>query len=144
MGSPTPTVEFLVVDDDPRVGKSVRAVLESKKHTSVSFTRAADSIAWLKKNQCEVAIVDLDMPEVDGISLIPLIRNVHPALPIIMFTGWGYDEEQMHASLRAGANGFLSKSLRVEQLYGMLSHALGTAREKTRRNLAATAALTPA
>jgi Response regulator containing CheY-like receiver, AAA-type ATPase, and DNA-binding domains len=130
----SPTVEFLVVDDDPRVGRFVAAFLENKKHTSVTFTGAADTIAWLQNNHCEVAILDVDMPKVDGIALIPLIRDVDPHLPIIMFTGWGYDEEQMHASLRAGANAFVSKNLQGGQLYGVLERVLGTARQKSQRN----------
>ena len=65
------------------------------------------------------------MPKVDGISLIAFIREINASVPIIVFTGMGYDEEQMHAALRAGANGYVSKNLPIEQLYCVLSPCFG-------------------
>ena len=55
-------------------------------------------------------------------------------LPIIAFTGMGYDEEKMHAALRAGANGYVSKNLPIEQLYCVLSRVLATCQERARRH----------
>ena len=54
-------------------------------------------------------------------------------LPIIVFTGVGYDEERMHAALRAGANGYVSKNLPIEQLYCVLSRVLATCQQRARR-----------
>src|SRR4029077_2338430 len=48
-------------------------------------------------------------------------------------TGIGYDEEQMHAALQAGANGYVSKNLPVEQLYCVLSRVLSTCQQRARR-----------
>jgi DNA-binding NarL/FixJ family response regulator len=45
----------------------------------------------------------------------------------------GYDEDQMHAALRAGANGYVSKNLPVEQLYSVLSRVLATCRQRARQ-----------
>ena len=78
-------------------------------------------------------IVDLKMPKVDGISLISFIREINPKIPIVVFTGVGYDEEQMHAALRAGANGYVSKNLPIEQLYCVLARVLATCQHKGRR-----------
>ncbi len=55
------------------------------------------------------------MPKVDGISLIAFIRELNSTLPIVVFTGVGYDEEQIHAALHAGANGYVSKNLNGQQ-----------------------------
>jgi DNA-binding NarL/FixJ family response regulator len=77
--------------------------------------------------------VDLNMPKVDGLSLITYIRGIQRNLPIIVFTGVGYDEDKMHAALRAGANGYVSKNLPVEQLYCVLSRVLVTSRQRARR-----------
>ncbi len=84
-------------------------------------------------HDCEVVVVDLNMPKVDGISLISYIHEIQPDLPIIVFTGVGYEEEKMHAALRAGANGYVSKNLPVEQLYCVLSRVLATCRKRAQR-----------
>jgi len=72
---------------------------------------------------------------VDGISVITYIREIQPGLPIIVFTGIGYEEERMHAALRAGANGYVSKHLPMEQLYCVLSRMLATSRQRPDRDV---------
>ena len=58
-----------------------------------------------------------------------------------MFTGVGYDEAQMHAALRAGANGYVSKNLPIEQLYCVLARVLMTCQLRARQERPAQAAL---
>ncbi|HEY2101979.1 MAG TPA: response regulator [Chthoniobacterales bacterium] len=135
------TVEFLVADDDPRVARFLSAYLESKQHTSVSLTDGTGILSWLETNHCEVVIIDINFPKQDGISLISSIRSADQNLPIIVFTGLGYDEEKMHAALRAGANGYVSKNLPAEQLYSVLSRVLMTTRTHARRDARLTSIL---
>jgi DNA-binding response OmpR family regulator len=135
------TVEFLVIDDDPRVTRFLAAYLQSKQHSSASLTDGNSILDWLHVNHCEVVIVDVNIPKLDGISLISSIRNTDRNLPIIVFTGLGYDEEQMHAALHAGANGYVSKNLPVDQLYAVLSRVLLATRRHTLRDDQRTALL---
>ena len=121
--------QFLIVDDDPGIGRFLVTYLRQKGHTCDSLTDGFETATWLAHHDCEVVIVDLRMPKVDGISLISFIREINPTLPIIVFTGMGYDEEQMHAALRAGANGYVSKNLPIEQLYCVLSRVLATCQQ---------------
>ncbi|HEY0368768.1 MAG TPA: response regulator, partial [Chthoniobacterales bacterium] len=99
------TTDFLIIDDDPTVSKFLVTYLKQKGHRCQSIAEAFGTAAWLEQNECDVVIVDLNMPRLDGISLITLIRDANARVPIIVFTGVGYDEERMHAALRAGANG---------------------------------------
>lgn len=126
--------EFLIIDDDPAITKFLVTYLEQKGHSCESLTEGFRTAAWLEQNQCDVVVVDLNMPKVDGISLISFIREMSEKLPIIVFTGVGYDEERMHAALRAGANGYVSKNLPIEQLYCVLSRVLATCQQRARRD----------
>jgi DNA-binding response OmpR family regulator len=125
--------EFLVIDDDPAITRFLAAYLKQKGHTCATLTEGFQTATWLEMHDCEVVVVDLNMPKVDGISLITYIREIQPDLPIIVFTGVGYEEARMHAALRAGANGYVSKNLPVEQLYCVLARVLGTCRQRARR-----------
>ena len=125
--------EFLIIDDDPTVTKFLVTYLRQKGHTCASLTEGFRTANWLEMNECEVVIVDLNMPKVDGLSLISFIREINEKLPIIVFTGMGYDEDRMRAALRAGANGYVSKNLPIEQLYCVLSRVLATCQQRTRR-----------
>jgi DNA-binding response OmpR family regulator len=122
--------QFLIVDDDPTIAKFVVTYLRQRGHTCHSLTDGFQTAAWLAHHDCDVVIVDLKMPKVDGITLISFIREVNSQVPIIVFTGVGYDEEQMHAALRAGANGYVSKNLPIEQLYCVLSRVLATCHQR--------------
>jgi DNA-binding NtrC family response regulator len=125
--------QFLVIDDDPYLTRFLVAYLRHKGHSCKALTEGFQTAAWLAHHDCEVVIVDLRMPKVDGISLISFIREISPRLPIVVFTGLGYDEEQMHAALRAGANGYVSKNLPIEQLYCVLARVLATAQQQRYR-----------
>ena len=128
-----PSFQFLIVDDDPGVARFLVTYLRQKGHSCESLTEGFETAAWLAHNDCEVAVVDLKMPKVDGISVISFIRDINATLPIIVFTGMGYDEAQMHAALRAGANGYVSKNLPIEQLYCVLSRVLATCQQRSRQ-----------
>ncbi len=126
--------EFLIIDDDPAITKFLVTYLRQKGHTCQSLTEGFQTASWLEHHDCEVIVVDLNMPKVDGISLISYIREVNNQIPIIVFTGVGYDEERMNAALRAGANGYVSKNLPIEQLYCVMSRVLATCRLRSRRD----------
>ena len=132
--------QFLIIDDDPGIAKFLVTYLRQRGHTCHAITDGFQTASWLSEHDCEVAIVDLKMPKVDGISLITFIREMDPALPIVVFTGIGYDEEQMHAALHAGANGYVSKNLPIEQLYCVLARVLATCQQRKRQPALAGAA----
>lgn len=122
---------FLIIDDDPGINRFLVTYLRQKGHSCESLTEGFQTATWLAHHDCEVVIVDLKMPKIDGMSLISFIREINPMIPIIVFTGLGYDEDQMHAALRAGANGYVSKNLPIEQLYSVLARVLATCRQRT-------------
>ena len=124
--------QFLIIDDDPSIARFLVTYLRQKGHTCEALTDGFQTANWLTQNDCEVVVVDLKMPKVDGISLITFIRENNPTVPIVVFTGVGYDEEQMQASLRAGANGYVSKNLPIEQLYCVLARILTTCQLRAR------------
>ena|SRR5689334_15563236 len=128
-----PSFQFLIIDDDPGIAQFLVTYLRQNGHTCQSITDGFECATWLAHNDCEVIVVDLKMPKVDGITLTAFIRDINSQVPIIVFTGMGYDEQHMHAALRAGANGYVSKNLPVEQLYCVLSRVLAACQQRGRR-----------
>jgi DNA-binding response OmpR family regulator len=124
--------QFLIIDDDPTIAKFLVSYLREQGHTCHSLTDGFQTAAWLAHHDCDVVIVDLKMPKVDGITLISFIREINSRVPIIVFTGIGYNDEQMHTALNAGANGYVSKNLPFEQLYCVLSRVLANSHQRPR------------
>jgi len=128
-----PAAEFLLVDDDPSISEFLATYLSERGHPSNATIEANKALDWLSENRCEVVVVDLNLPNVNGISLIASVRAIDPRLPIVVFTEKGCDEAQVRAAMRAGASGYVSKNLPVEQLYCVLARVLAAARFNARR-----------
>jgi len=121
-------MNFLVVDDNRLLNRFLVTYLRSKGHTASSLTDGAGVEAWLDEHPCDAIILDIGMPKIDGISLISIIRQTYPELPIIIFTGMGYEEELMQAAKFAGANGYVSKGLGPSEIYAALMRVLSLPR----------------
>lgn len=119
-------MNFLVVDDNRLLNRFLVTYLRGKGHTASSITDASKVQEWLETNQCDAAVLDIGMPKIDGLSLISIIRQTHAELPIVIFTGLGYDEEMMQAARFAGANGYVSKGLGPSEIYSALMRVLHT------------------
>ena len=128
-----PDAEFLLVDDDPSISEFLAAYLSKRGHPSNAAIEAEKAVDWLSENRCEVIVVDLNLPDANGTSLIASLRAIDSRLPIVVFTENGCNETQVRAAMRAGANGYVSKNLPTEQLYCVLSRVLAAARYNARR-----------
>ena len=117
-------MNFLVVDDNRLLNRFLTTYLRSKGHSCSSLTDSSKVLSWLDLNPCDAIILDIGMPKIDGISLISMIREKFTVLPIVMFTGLGYDEEAMQAARKAGANGYVSKGLGPSEIYSALMRVL--------------------
>jgi len=121
-------MNFLVVDDNRLLNRFLTTYLRGKGHTASSLTDSTKVTAWLELNPCDGLILDIGMPKIDGISLIAVVREKHADLPIVMFTGLGYDEDAMQAARKAGANGYVSKGLGPSEIYSALMRVIVRAR----------------
>jgi DNA-binding response OmpR family regulator len=128
-----PNAEFLLIDDDPSISAFLATYLSKRGHPSNATMEAEKALDWLSENRCEVVVVDLNLPNASGTSLISSLRAADSRPPIVVFTEKGCDEAQMRAAMRAGANGYVSKNLPMEQLYCVLARVLAAARYNARR-----------
>lgn len=119
-------MNFLVVDDNRLLNRFLASYLRGKGHTCATLSDPTKVENWIQQHECDAVILDLGMPKVDGLSVISIIRKTHTELPIVIFTGLGYDEELMQAARFAGANGYVSKGLGPSEVYSALMRVLST------------------
>src|SRR4029434_6888742 len=81
-----PFMNFLVVDDNRLLNRFLTTYLRGKGHVASALTDSSKVSAWLDANQCDAVILDINMPKIDGLSLISTIRQTFADLPIVMFT----------------------------------------------------------
>ena len=133
MQNTQPDAEFLFVDDDPPIAEFLATYLSKRGHPSNTTLGVEKAVDWLGEHRCEVVVIDLDLLNASGTSLIASLRAVDSTLPIVVFTETGCNEAQVKAAMRAGASGYVSKNLPMEQLYCVLERVLAAARYNARR-----------
>ena len=109
----------LLVDDDDDVRALTQTILEREGH---SVTVASDGLEALRKVGTQpfaVALVDLYMPNMDGLELIPKLKLQVPDIRVVATSG-GYQEgrgiDLLRAAMRAGADGILAKPFTIDEL----------------------------
>ena len=118
-------MNFLIVDDNRYLNHCLSNYLQDKGHHCSSLSDSSKAIRWLGMNACDAVILDLKMPQIGGIALTKMIREVHGAIPILIFTGMGYDEEFLQAAVQAGANGYVSKVMGPAAILMALERIVG-------------------
>lgn len=127
-------MHFLIVDDNRLLNRFLVSYLRGKGHQASSLTDSCKVESWLNLNDCDAIVLDIGMPKIDGLALISIIRKTHAELPIIIFTGLGYDEEMMQAARFAGANGYVSKGLGPGEIYSALIRVMNAAQQAAATN----------
>jgi two-component system NarL family response regulator len=103
-------IRVLIVDDHPIVREGL-AALVNRRADMVVVAEAGDgreAVAQYLKHRPDVTLMDLRLPEVDGVTAIQAIRRENAAAAILVLTTFDGDED-IHRALRAGAKGYLLK-----------------------------------
>jgi FixJ family two-component response regulator len=97
-----------VIDDDDAVRDSLETYLVLKGLSVVTFSSGKILLDDERRNGPELLIIDVNMPDIDGLSLLELLRDRGVAAPAIIITGLGDDDLRERAA-RAGAADFFDK-----------------------------------
>jgi DNA-binding NarL/FixJ family response regulator len=117
MGNPVKPIRILLADDHPVLRQGVRALAADE--ADMEFVAEASSglqaIEEFRKHQPDIALIDLQMPDMNGIDAMIAIRNEFPDACFIVLTTYAGDV-QIARALKAGARGYLLKSLLRREL----------------------------
>ena len=91
------------------------------------MTSAEQALAAIKVIHPDLAILDLVMPDMDGIELLHRLREQLPALPTLLVTGWPYDR-RVTAFLEASDTAYLAKPIDFDRLCDQIACLAGPAR----------------
>lgn len=122
--APTASRRVLLVEDEPLVAEVVTALLQRQGHRVVHAPQALAALAELEAGGFDLALLDLDLPGIDGFALARLVRARGHALPMLALTARS-DAEAEPAARAAGMDGFLRKPVTGETLAGALVAAAG-------------------
>ena len=110
-----PYYKVLVVDDEENIRTLVQTMVKGEGRQVVLAARGKDAIAMFQKERPDLTILDIDMPDIDGITVLRQIRAIAPQAKVMVFTGG--DSPSVEREARAlGVTDFLQKGLALPPL----------------------------
>jgi len=116
---------ILIVDDEPEIRRSLEGILAEEGHAAVSAATAAEALMLLRDVEYDVVLLDIWLPDHDGLEVLAEIREMHgeQAPEVVMISGHGTIEAAVRAT-KLGAFDFLEKPLGMERTLLVVQHAL--------------------
>jgi CheY-like chemotaxis protein len=100
---------ILVVDDEPLIIDVTSEYLLEAGFEVGSANSSAQALAEMEKSPADVMLLDIRLPDEDGLSFLQRFKKLYPNVPVVILTGSGYDENLMQTALQNGASGYVSK-----------------------------------
>ncbi|MCM2266455.1 MAG: response regulator transcription factor [Elusimicrobiales bacterium] len=123
MAGPKKNVTVLIADDQTLFREGIKDLLEDEKGITVvgEASNGPEAVAMAKKLKPDVILMDIKLPQMDGVSATRIIRKDCPQTNVLILSSYE-DEAHVTEAIQAGANGYLSKMLPASELV----HALKT------------------
>lgn len=119
-----------VVDDEPSVRKSLDRLLKAAGYRVETFASASEFLARRREDEICCLVLDVQMPDVNGLELQQTLAQSDRPVPIVFITGHGNIPTSVQA-MKAGATDFLSKPFDAKDLLAAIDHALEKAGQES-------------
>jgi len=118
-----PSLNILLVDDEEVVHQTLNGYLHDLGHAVDGVRDGLLALKIIKEKDYDLALVDIRMPGLDGMTLLEKIPDARPDMPIVIITGHGSMESAIQA-LRLGAADFLTKPIKLLELDAVLEKCM--------------------
>ncbi|MCV6610161.1 MAG: two-component system response regulator NarL [Amphritea sp.] len=124
MNDEVATASVLLIDDHPLLRKGVKQLIDLEDDLTViaEASNAEDGVREAVEHAPDLILLDLNMPEINGLETLKMLREADVSSRIVVFTV-SDNEEDVVAALRAGADGYLLKDMEPEELLSNLHQA---------------------
>jgi FixJ family two-component response regulator len=120
---------IVIIDDEESVRRSLSSVLLSYGFKTTSYPDAEGALQEIDPLQTDCVLLDVRMPDIDGLTAQKIFSDITPELPVVMISGHG-DIAMAVRAVKAGAFDFIEKPINDELLVASIRAAIG-ARKKT-------------
>jgi DNA-binding response OmpR family regulator len=120
---------ILVVEDDPAIRQGVLDALEFEGYATLSAARGDEGLSTAVRAEIDLVLLDLVMPGKDGLDVLKELREVRPALPVIILTARGAEADRVKG-LGLGADDYVVKPFGVKELLARVQAVLRRSAER--------------
>lgn len=114
---------ILVIDDEERMCWALERALNHEGYQVVTATRGLQGIEMALETEPSAVILDLKMPDIDGIEVLKRLKSINPNIPVIMITAHGTIETAIEA-MKIGATDYIIKPFKLDELKVQVKQAL--------------------
>jgi DNA-binding NarL/FixJ family response regulator len=110
-------IRILIADDHAIVRAGLKQFIAEEQDMTVAgeATTGAEAVAFVRSSECDVVLLDIAMPDINGVDTLRQLKQIKPTLPVLILSG--YPEKQYALNLlRTGASGYINKETASEQL----------------------------
>lgn len=125
------TARILIVDDDENIRKVLETILEDEGYTVESAETAKKGIEKSEKSFYNLALIDVRLPDMEGIELLAKMRDTKPKMRKIIITGYP-TLQNAAAAVNKGADAYVMKPFDVEKILQTIRDQLKTQKEEKR------------
>jgi len=111
------TPHILFVDDEAPIREMLSLYFRKKGFTVTAAVTGQEAMELVDQVGFNLAILDVNLAGENGLELLGFMKSNHPALPVIMFTGYESDPDLLEKALAGGASGFMRKSESLDSLF---------------------------
>lgn len=126
-------IKILLAEDDSNLGSLLRNYLNAKNFETSLFSNGTSALDAFSREEYNICILDIMMPEMDGITLAKEIRKSSPDIPVIFLTAKSQKDDVLEG-FRSGADDYITKPFSMEELLyriqAILKRASGTFKPK--------------
>jgi DNA-binding response OmpR family regulator len=123
--------EILVVDDSPPTARALATLLARDSYRPAVFHRGTDALAYARLHPCAAAVVDVHLPDMNGLVLSQKLReHFGPKVPIVILSG-DTSMSTLNSLPHVGATHFFSKPVSATQLLQRLREWIGESGNRT-------------
>ena len=108
--------KILIVDDEAPVRDLLRDLLKKEDCLPITCSSGEEAMAILKKDTFDVVLLDIKLCETNGLEVLKKIREKHANLPVVIITGFGFDEELIGKSKQFGCCGYIGKNMPITEI----------------------------
>lgn len=107
-----PMIGVVIADDHEVVRRGLSMTIEGERDMRLlgAATNGVEAVALAQTTQPDVVLLDIQMPDMDGVAAAAALRKLYPKLAILMLSSYS-DDARIYAAMRAGANGYLLKEM---------------------------------
>ena len=115
--------KVLIVDDDENIRNTMKAILEDEGYIVDLATTGNEAIEKSQKSTYNIALLDIRLPDMEGVELLKLMKDATPRTRKIMVTGYP-SMQNVITALNKNADAYLIKPVNVEKLLDMVKEQL--------------------